>query len=220
MRRWRRRASATSRTARIWVEAPQTSFLVAPICHHARNDEESRMHKIAIPQAAIDRVLKRREQLHVFNDIDPKRTAHIVVDLQNGFMAEDNRRRSRPRATSCQTSTASAPRCARRAGSSFTSRTPSTRPPKTAWSNWFTYMSGTTPATPWTEAFAGQLRPFAVARPRGVAGGHQGAEEPLWRLCAGLFRPARRAAGAQHRYRHHHRHRHQRVLRIRRRATP
>ena len=46
------------------------------------------MHKIAIPQAAIDRVLKRRNSLHVFNDIDPARTAHIVVDLQNGFMAE------------------------------------------------------------------------------------------------------------------------------------
>jgi ureidoacrylate peracid hydrolase len=45
------------------------------------------MHKIAIPQAAIDRVLKRRESLHVFNDIDPARTAHVVVDLQNGFMA-------------------------------------------------------------------------------------------------------------------------------------
>ena len=46
------------------------------------------MHKIAIPQAAIDRVLKRRNSLHVFNDIDPARTAHIVVDLQNGFMAQ------------------------------------------------------------------------------------------------------------------------------------
>lgn len=45
------------------------------------------MHKIAIPQAAIDRVLRRRELLHVFGDIDPSRTAHIVVDLQNGFMA-------------------------------------------------------------------------------------------------------------------------------------
>ena len=29
------------------------------------------MHKIAIPQAAIDRVLKRRDSLHVFNDLDP-----------------------------------------------------------------------------------------------------------------------------------------------------
>jgi ureidoacrylate peracid hydrolase len=45
------------------------------------------MHKIAIPQAAIDRVFKRRDSLHVFNEIDARRTAHIVVDLQNGFMA-------------------------------------------------------------------------------------------------------------------------------------
>ena len=45
------------------------------------------MHKIAIPQAVIDRVLKRRELLHVFGEVDPTRTAHIVVDLQNGFMA-------------------------------------------------------------------------------------------------------------------------------------
>src|SRR5262249_46824375 len=45
------------------------------------------MHKIAIPQAAIDRVFKRRDSLHVFNEIDARRTAHVVVDLQNGFMA-------------------------------------------------------------------------------------------------------------------------------------
>ena len=45
------------------------------------------MHKISIPQAAIDRVLKRRDSLHVFRDIEGARTAHIVVDLQNGFMA-------------------------------------------------------------------------------------------------------------------------------------
>lgn len=45
------------------------------------------MHKISIPQPAIDRVLQRRKSLHVFDDIDPSRTAHVVVDLQNGFMA-------------------------------------------------------------------------------------------------------------------------------------
>jgi ureidoacrylate peracid hydrolase len=45
------------------------------------------MHKISIPQASIDRVLRRRDTLHVFADIDPARTAHVVVDLQNGFMA-------------------------------------------------------------------------------------------------------------------------------------
>src|SRR5271170_6531011 len=55
--------------------------------HTRQPGRKIQMHKIAIPQAAIDRVLKRRESLHVFGDIDPTRTAHIVVDLQNGFMA-------------------------------------------------------------------------------------------------------------------------------------
>ena len=45
------------------------------------------MHEIRIPQAAIDRALRRRDTLHVFTDIIAVRTAHIVVDLQNGFMA-------------------------------------------------------------------------------------------------------------------------------------
>jgi ureidoacrylate peracid hydrolase len=45
------------------------------------------MHKIAIPKEAIDRALGLRECLHVFGDFDASRTAHIVVDLQNGFMA-------------------------------------------------------------------------------------------------------------------------------------
>jgi ureidoacrylate peracid hydrolase len=45
------------------------------------------MHKVVIPRYAIERVLRRRGSLHVFGDIDPSRTAHVVVDLQNGFMA-------------------------------------------------------------------------------------------------------------------------------------
>ena len=45
------------------------------------------MHKVKIPQTIIDRVVARRDRLHAFPRIDPVRTAHIVVDLQNGFMA-------------------------------------------------------------------------------------------------------------------------------------
>src|SRR5436189_4148303 len=45
------------------------------------------MHRIAIPQYAIDRALARRGRLHPFADLDPARTALVVVDLQNGFMA-------------------------------------------------------------------------------------------------------------------------------------
>ncbi len=45
------------------------------------------MHKINIPQPIIDRVVARRGKLHMFRDIEPAKTAHVIVDLQNGFMA-------------------------------------------------------------------------------------------------------------------------------------
>lgn len=44
------------------------------------------MHKIAIPQFVIDRVMERRGVKRMFHSVDPARTALIVVDLQNGFM--------------------------------------------------------------------------------------------------------------------------------------
>jgi ureidoacrylate peracid hydrolase len=45
------------------------------------------MHKIAIPSYAIERVLSRRGRVNPFDGLEPARTALIVVDLQNGFMA-------------------------------------------------------------------------------------------------------------------------------------
>lgn len=45
------------------------------------------MHKIAIAENVLKRVITRRGHLHMFEEIQPARTAHIVVDLQNGFMA-------------------------------------------------------------------------------------------------------------------------------------
>lgn len=45
------------------------------------------MHKIEIPKTIIDRVLARRPTLHWLDKLDGPRTAHVVVDLQNGFMA-------------------------------------------------------------------------------------------------------------------------------------
>jgi ureidoacrylate peracid hydrolase len=45
------------------------------------------MHKIDIPQNVVDRVLARRSSLHYIDKLTPPRTAHLIVDLQNGFMA-------------------------------------------------------------------------------------------------------------------------------------
>jgi ureidoacrylate peracid hydrolase len=47
------------------------------------------MHEIKIAQWAIDRTLQRRGRLHVHEDLDPRKTALIVVDMQNGFLVEE-----------------------------------------------------------------------------------------------------------------------------------
>src|SRR5262245_66198121 len=52
----------------------------------ARSDKEPPMHKIAIPQSIIDRVIARRGREHIHDDLDPVRTALVVVDMQNAFM--------------------------------------------------------------------------------------------------------------------------------------
>lgn len=45
------------------------------------------MHRIEInPQLLRDLTEERAGYLHIFDDIDPTRTAHVIIDLQNGFM--------------------------------------------------------------------------------------------------------------------------------------
>lgn len=45
------------------------------------------MHKINIPEAVIQRAIARRGSLSVYHSIDPAKTALLVIDLQNGFVA-------------------------------------------------------------------------------------------------------------------------------------
>jgi ureidoacrylate peracid hydrolase len=44
------------------------------------------MHKVSIPQSIVDRVIAKRGREHVFEDIQPSKTALVVVDMQNAFM--------------------------------------------------------------------------------------------------------------------------------------
>jgi len=44
------------------------------------------MHEISIPQSVIDRVAARRGKAHCYDGLDPRRTALVVVDMQNAFM--------------------------------------------------------------------------------------------------------------------------------------
>jgi len=47
------------------------------------------MHKVEIPQWATELALARRGKLHVHQNLDPAKTALIVIDLQNAFMIEE-----------------------------------------------------------------------------------------------------------------------------------
>lgn len=47
------------------------------------------MHKLSIPQSVTDRVIARRGREHIFDDLNPARTALVVVDMQNGFMVPE-----------------------------------------------------------------------------------------------------------------------------------
>ena len=44
------------------------------------------MNGVKLPQHVIENVIKRRGTAHPFADLDPGRTALVVVDMQNGFM--------------------------------------------------------------------------------------------------------------------------------------
>jgi ureidoacrylate peracid hydrolase len=44
------------------------------------------MHKIAISKSVVERVIARRGRELVYDDLDPRKTALLVVDMQNAFM--------------------------------------------------------------------------------------------------------------------------------------
>ena len=46
------------------------------------------MHKVDIPEWVLDRVRSARGKLHVFEDLNPRTTALVVIDLQNAFMMD------------------------------------------------------------------------------------------------------------------------------------
>jgi ureidoacrylate peracid hydrolase len=44
------------------------------------------MHTISIPPSITERVIARRGKAHVYDDLDPAKSALVVVDMQNAFM--------------------------------------------------------------------------------------------------------------------------------------
>ena len=44
------------------------------------------LHKIEMSPDVMNRIKELRGDVHMFDKLDPARTAHLIVDLQNGFM--------------------------------------------------------------------------------------------------------------------------------------
>jgi len=49
------------------------------------------MHKIEIPAEILARSKRTRGRDHILEKIGPAHSAHVIVDLQNGFMAKMGR---------------------------------------------------------------------------------------------------------------------------------
>ncbi|HET7363588.1 MAG TPA: cysteine hydrolase [Burkholderiales bacterium] len=45
------------------------------------------MHEVALRPEIIERVLARRGRLHLYDRLDPRHTALVVIDMQNAFVA-------------------------------------------------------------------------------------------------------------------------------------
>ena len=45
------------------------------------------MHPVAIRREIVERVTARRGRLHLFDTLDPRRCALLVIDMQNAFVA-------------------------------------------------------------------------------------------------------------------------------------
>src|SRR5688572_25963144 len=45
------------------------------------------MHRVEIRREIVERVLARRGRLHLFDALEPERTALVVIDMQNAFVA-------------------------------------------------------------------------------------------------------------------------------------
>src|SRR3989475_6280358 len=96
------------------------------------------MTDFTMPQWAIDRVMQRRSKLLVHEELAPRRTALIVVDLQNGFMVPAHTRMPVPTAIGTVPNVNRLATALREAGGKvFWIKNTTNEASLTEWSNWF-----------------------------------------------------------------------------------
>jgi hypothetical protein len=99
------------------------------------------MSNSPLPQWAIDRVLKKRGRLHIHEDIDPRRTALLVVDVQNAFLVEEDAVSFVPDGTRIIPNVNALAAAVRGTGGKvFWIKNTADRDDLRSWSNWFAMM--------------------------------------------------------------------------------
>lgn len=70
------------------------------------------MHPLELPTEIVERMRVRRGRLHLFDRLEPARTALVVIDMQNAFCDRARLQRRRLPGKSCPTSIGLHMRCA------------------------------------------------------------------------------------------------------------
>ena len=143
------------------------------------------MHKPAIHPDVVSRATQRRGGLRVFDSLKPARTAHVVVDLQNGFMAPGTiaeiatAREIVPNVNRISAALREAGGLVVYIQNTFDDLAVAT------WSTFFEHFCTPERRERMIETSARGVRPRYLARSRGAAAGPQGAEAPVRRIRAG-----------------------------------
>ncbi len=112
------------------------------------------MHRIHISPEMRQQVLAERGQPHIFDTLDMRRTAHVVVDLQNGFM-EPGAPVEVPVAREIVGAVNSISAAVReRGGQNIFLRMTIDDRSRATWSNWFAFMHSPANRARMAEAFA------------------------------------------------------------------
>ena len=199
----RRRTGRCSRAAR-----------VRAIGRHG-NLRRRAMHQIKIADWAIEQTRLRRGRLHVHEDLDPRKTALIVVDMQNGFCVEEVAAAYVPYAAEIVPAINRLAAAVRRTGGKvFWIKQTVDEESAIAWSEWLGMMNARDAPTPRHQSGARLARPRAPFRPRREARGRDRAEISFQCLRPGRVRSAAAAARAGLRHGADHRHGHECLLRV------
>src|SRR5215472_17970707 len=112
------------------------------------------MHEIRFSPELQARVRAARGAPHIFDKLDMRRTAHVVVDLQNGFM-EPGAPVEVPVAREIVSAVNKISAAVReRGGQNIFLRMTIDDDSQASWSNWFAYMHGSASRLRMAEAFA------------------------------------------------------------------